>query len=337
MNNPANSASNLLQLIRFRRNDITHAMMFNVLDQIENNSSVLYDLTRRTRKTEQEWRRRINSLRQEIENGNIDNDDLMNDLKTIAISIERVRRRAVVFQLPRFRLTQGDLEDISLMLHVSTTSLITYLTFIYLPLQDQDDNSYIWRIAASVGSFVSSAVIYAGIQRAWTGRIPEYLTEYSEEDYIEPVFETNPIADAPEHTTKDDECLICLKEFNYNHPRVRVFVCDHAYHFECIKEWMKINPRCPQCRENRTITPPKMYRFSFYSPEPLTIDIKEKYTLQMINKMDKLINLLESPKTSKDVKSFIELTILMLYIKTLVIFKEKYNMKYEETVRLMGL
>ena len=79
-----------------------------------------------------------------------------------------------------------------------------------------------------------------------------------------------------------------------------------------------------------------MYRFSFYSPEFLTLDTKEKYILQLVDKLDKLINMLESPKTNKNVKSFLELTILMVYLKTLVIFKEKYNMKYEETTKLIG-
>ena len=146
-----------------------------------------------------------------------------------------------------------------------------------------------------------------------------------------------PLIDAPNVSTDINICAICHDDFTYENPRYRLYACDHVFHRDCVTSWFRRGGTCPSCRNPSIINPPRIYRFSFYSPEPLTIDTKEKYMLQLVNKLDKLISMLESPKTSKNVKSFIELTIIMIYIKTLLVFKEKYNMSHEETQALMKL
>ena len=45
------------------------------------------------------------------------------------------------------------------------------------------------------------------------------------------------------------ECSICLEEYNQN-DKVANLNCNHNYHWECIKIWLKENNTCPICREN---------------------------------------------------------------------------------------
>jgi len=48
---------------------------------------------------------------------------------------------------------------------------------------------------------------------------------------------------------KENKCSICLEEYIENNDIIKLN-CDHQYHKECIKEWLKINNNCPHCRKN---------------------------------------------------------------------------------------
>lgn len=54
-------------------------------------------------------------------------------------------------------------------------------------------------------------------------------------------------------------CVICAEEFasyseNDNFPSV-IKACGHAFHYECIKMWLKTSKTCPICR-NATLDSP---------------------------------------------------------------------------------
>lgn len=46
-----------------------------------------------------------------------------------------------------------------------------------------------------------------------------------------------------------DECPICLDKFEIN-DRIISLNCNHKFHKDCLKLWIKKNNTCPQCREN---------------------------------------------------------------------------------------
>jgi len=46
-----------------------------------------------------------------------------------------------------------------------------------------------------------------------------------------------------------DECSICLEKYVKN-DKIMNLECNHTFHDNCIKLWLKNNNTCPQCREN---------------------------------------------------------------------------------------
>jgi hypothetical protein len=49
------------------------------------------------------------------------------------------------------------------------------------------------------------------------------------------------------HTHPSEPCTVCHDDIAESTP-VRVLVCKHSYHVDCIDEWCKINASCPVCR-----------------------------------------------------------------------------------------
>ncbi|ELU07139.1 hypothetical protein CAPTEDRAFT_215502, partial [Capitella teleta] len=43
-------------------------------------------------------------------------------------------------------------------------------------------------------------------------------------------------------------CLICTEQFN-SHRDVAATQCGHVFHQECLLNWFRQSPTCPQCRE----------------------------------------------------------------------------------------
>ena len=46
-----------------------------------------------------------------------------------------------------------------------------------------------------------------------------------------------------------NECPICLDKYE-NNDKICILKCDHVFHEKCIKEWLKNNESCPNCRGN---------------------------------------------------------------------------------------
>ena len=46
-----------------------------------------------------------------------------------------------------------------------------------------------------------------------------------------------------------DECPICLDKYLIN-DKIISLNCNHKFHKDCLKLWIKKNNTCPQCREN---------------------------------------------------------------------------------------
>merc|ERR1719265_1355080 len=56
------------------------------------------------------------------------------------------------------------------------------------------------------------------------------------------------LADSPR---LPESCAICLGDFAHG-DKLRVLPCDgaHAFHEQCLKQWLPQNPSCPMCRED---------------------------------------------------------------------------------------
>lgn len=46
----------------------------------------------------------------------------------------------------------------------------------------------------------------------------------------------------------DDNCSVCLMEFAMGDKYIVIPDCNHIYHSECLKLWLKENNNCPICR-----------------------------------------------------------------------------------------
>lgn len=46
-----------------------------------------------------------------------------------------------------------------------------------------------------------------------------------------------------------DKCSICLDDFKM-HDYVKKIGCNHHFHPNCIKEWLKHKTTCPNCKTN---------------------------------------------------------------------------------------
>lgn len=50
-------------------------------------------------------------------------------------------------------------------------------------------------------------------------------------------------------TCKNDDCVMCLEEFNKDE-KIRVLAsCQHSFHGYYINKWLLVNRSCPLCRE----------------------------------------------------------------------------------------
>lgn len=48
----------------------------------------------------------------------------------------------------------------------------------------------------------------------------------------------------------NDECVICLENFEKGDSCLAFPVCNHIYHSTCIGNWLRKNPTCPLCRNS---------------------------------------------------------------------------------------
>ena len=50
----------------------------------------------------------------------------------------------------------------------------------------------------------------------------------------------------------DERCSICLEDFDFNSDKntVKTIDCDHCFHEECLKSWLRIRTKCPNCQNH---------------------------------------------------------------------------------------
>ena len=95
----------------------------------------------------------------------------------------------------------------------------------------------------------------------------------------------------------DEMCSICINPITGED--VGVTKCGHMYCFQCIKEIIQSNPKCPQCMKPTKANEIYMISFEDLSKKPTSDEIKDKISL--INKVGtKLANLIFYIKNSKD-------------------------------------
>ena len=69
----------------------------------------------------------------------------------------------------------------------------------------------------------------------------------SEQEAINADISERKLAEATQdEESAEDVCPICLEEIPEK--EMKVLDCNHEYHNSCIEEWMRYNPRCPECR-----------------------------------------------------------------------------------------
>jgi SNF2 family DNA or RNA helicase len=96
---------------------------------------------------------------------------------------------------------------------------------------------------------------------------------------------------------EEEMCSICLNPITGED--VGVTKCGHMYCFQCIKEMIQSNPKCPQCMKPTKQNEIYMISFEDLSRKEQTKEIKDK--LSLINKVGtKLANLIFYIKNSKE-------------------------------------
>lgn len=104
-------------------------------------------------------------------------------------------------------------------------------------------------------------------------------------------------SDENDENDEDEMCSVCLNEITGDD--VGVTKCGHMYCFQCIKEMVQSNPKCPQCMKPTTPTDITMISFEDLSAKADNKDIKDKMTL--ISKIGtKLANLILYIKNCKE-------------------------------------
>eukprot|EP00443_Scrippsiella_acuminata_P055142 CAMPEP_0115514522 /NCGR_PEP_ID=MMETSP0271-20121206/75698_1 /TAXON_ID=71861 /ORGANISM="Scrippsiella trochoidea, Strain CCMP3099" /LENGTH=102 /DNA_ID=CAMNT_0002944973 /DNA_START=107 /DNA_END=415 /DNA_ORIENTATION=- len=51
------------------------------------------------------------------------------------------------------------------------------------------------------------------------------------------------------------DCCVCAEDFGPEKVIVRT-PCNHYYHYDCLKEWLKLSKTCPLCRGHLDTDPP---------------------------------------------------------------------------------
>lgn len=50
---------------------------------------------------------------------------------------------------------------------------------------------------------------------------------------------------------KNESCSICLEKYDTINKVIEFKKCPHYYHSICIENWLKVNSKCPLCKENK--------------------------------------------------------------------------------------
>ncbi len=68
------------------------------------------------------------------------------------------------------------------------------------------------------------------------GLLPNDIERLEKEDY--------------QQQDEEENCAICLIEFTKEDKVITLPKCEHTYHSECMKDWLKKKPLCPICLRN---------------------------------------------------------------------------------------
>ena len=51
---------------------------------------------------------------------------------------------------------------------------------------------------------------------------------------------------------EEEKCSICLENFDFtrNSNVIKTFYCNHYFHEDCLLQWLRIRPKCPNCNTN---------------------------------------------------------------------------------------
>jgi len=55
--------------------------------------------------------------------------------------------------------------------------------------------------------------------------------------------------------TKTDNCTICMSDYTSGEKFKILKNCDHGFHAACLDEWLKVEKKCPVCKD--TVGPQK--------------------------------------------------------------------------------
>lgn len=77
---------------------------------------------------------------------------------------------------------------------------------------------------------------------------------------IPPHFKLDSNALAKIHNSDNDQCIICLEDFEIG-DRCLYLNCLHLFHAYCIIEWLLKNDKCPICKENYKVDDNKLNAF----------------------------------------------------------------------------
>jgi hypothetical protein len=51
----------------------------------------------------------------------------------------------------------------------------------------------------------------------------------------------------------DKECSICCNIFDHDDQIIKLNICEHCFHYDCILEWFKREIRCPLCNNTNFV------------------------------------------------------------------------------------
>ena len=90
------------------------------------------------------------------------------------------------------------------------------------------------------------------------------------------------------------ECIICLENLKYH---VAILSCGHAYHIDCITEWIKksktLTNICPLCNEFKKV---EIINILDNYQKPITItNLNDENTDNIGNRTNSTDNLIDTP------------------------------------------
>lgn len=94
-----------------------------------------------------------------------------------------------------------------------------------------------------------AAILFVGVSTLFCYYFCSILFDILIDKYKRYKIETKLLLPINIKDIKENKCSICLEEYIENNNIIKLN-CEHQYHKECIKEWLKINNNCPQCRKN---------------------------------------------------------------------------------------